>query len=141
MAVSGDAIRVEGLKELRWALGAMDVKLPKVLAKKLKAVGEKVASNARGRMPSRSGRAKSSVKAGTSGPTAHVQGGRGTVPYYGYLDFGGTLRPTGGRRNTQSRPKLAKGRYLYPAIEQMQPEIESGAAEAFEDMKRELGLD
>lgn len=141
MPVSGSAVRVEGLAELRRALGGIDKALPKKLAKQLKAVGEKVAANARGRMPSRSGRARGSVKAGTSGNAAHVQGGKKTVPYFGWLDFGGTLKPTGGRRNTQHRPKLSKGRYLYPAIEQMQPEIESGAVEAFEDTKRELGLD
>lgn len=140
MPVSESAVRVEGLAELRRALGGIDKALPKHLAKRLKAVGERVAANARGRMPSRSGRARSSVKAGTSGNTAHVQGGRKAIPYYGWLDFGGTLRPTGGRRNTQRRPKLKKGRYLYPAIDAMGPQIKSGASDAFSDTKRQLGL-
>lgn len=141
MAVSGNAVRVEGLRELRKALGGIDKALPKSLAKKLKAIGEKVAANARGRMPSRSGRARASVKAGTSGNTAHVQGGRKTVPYFGWLEYGGTLKATGGRRNTQHRPRVSKGRYLYPAIDQMRPQIESEAVAAFDEVKRELGLD
>lgn len=140
MAVSGDAVRVEGLRELRRDLGRVDKVLPKKLRGRLKTIGDKVAGIVRGRMPSRSGRARGSVKSGVSGNNAYIQGGRKTVPYFGWLDFGGVLRPTGRRRGTQSRPRLKAGRYIYPAIRQAQPDTQRAAVAAFEETKRDLGL-
>jgi hypothetical protein len=140
VVASSDAVRVEGLKELRRALGRIDKSLQKSLRGRLKNVGDKVAALARSKMPSRSGKARSSVKAGVSGNNAYVQGGRKSVPYVPWLDYGGTLRPTGRRRGTQHRLVVRKGRYLYPAIDEMRPDIEDGAVKAFEETKRELGL-
>lgn len=133
-------VRVDGLKELRRALGRVDPSLQKTLRGRLKTIGDKVAAKTRARMPKRSGRAAGSVKSGVSGNNAYVQGGRKTVPYYGWLDWGGTLKPTGGRRGTQHRPRVAKGRYMYPVIDEMRPEITRDAVKAFEETKRELGL-
>jgi hypothetical protein len=141
VVASSDAVRVEGLAELRRALGRIDKTLPKHLRGKLKTVGDKVAALARSKMPSRSGRARASVKAGVSGNNAYVQGGKASVRYYGWLDYGGTLRPTGNRRGTQHRPVVRKGRYLYPSIDEMRPQIVSGANAAFDLTKQELGLD
>ena len=140
MPTSGDAVHVEGLKELRRALGQIDPVLQKNLRSRFKVIGDKVAALARRLMPKRSGRAASSVKSGVSGNVAYVQGGRKTVPYYGYLDFGGTLKPTGKRRGTQERRRIPGGRYLYPAIERMRPQTMREAAEAFDETARELGL-
>lgn len=91
-------------------------------------------------MPRKSGKAAGSVKAGVSGNNAYVQTGKKTVPYAAWLDFGGTLKPVGGRKNTIQRPRIQGGRYLYPAIEAMQPQTEREAAEAFDETARELGL-
>jgi hypothetical protein len=140
VAASNDAVRVEGLKELRKALGGIDKSLQKTLRGRLKEIGDRVAAWARSKVPVRSGKARSSVKAGVSGNNAYVQGGRASVRYYGWLDYGGTLRPTGRRYGTQHRPKVPEGRYLGAAIKEMRPEIERGAMQAFEETKRELGL-
>jgi hypothetical protein len=134
------AVHVEGLKELRRSLGQIDKQLPKNLRGRLKRVGDKIAARAAQSMPKRTGRAAGSVKAGVSGNTAYVQTGKKTVPYAAWLDFGGTLKPTGGRRNTQVRPRIPGGRYLYPAIEALRPQTEREAREAFDDTARELGL-
>lgn len=134
------AVHVEGLKELRRALGQVDKQLPKNLRGRLKKIGDKVADRARQRMPKRTGRAAGSVKAGVSGNTAYVQTGKKTVPWASWLDFGGTLRPTGRRFNTQTRPRIKGGRYVFPAIEEMKPQTEREALEAFEETARELGL-
>ena len=134
------AVHVEGLKELRAALGQVDKQLPKNLRGKLKVIGDKVAVKTRAKMPHRTGRAASSVKAGVSGNTAYVQEGKSAVPYVGWLDYGGRLSPSGRRHNTQARPRVKGGRYLYPTIHEMQPETERAAAEAFDETARELGL-
>lgn len=91
-------------------------------------------------MPRKTGKAAGSVKAGVSGNNAYVQTGKKTVPYAAWLDFGGTLKPVGGRKNTIQRPRIQGGRYLYPAIEQMRPQTEREAHEAFDETARELGL-
>lgn len=113
MPTSGDAIHVEGLAELRRALGRIDGELPKNLRAKLVPVGQKIANRARQSMPVRSGRAARSVTSGVSGNRAYVQIGKANVPYAAWLDFGGTLRPSGGRHNTIVRRKVQGGRYLY----------------------------
>lgn len=137
---TGGAVSVEGLKELRKALGQIDKQLPKNLRVRLKKIGDVVAADARAHMPVKTGRARASVKSGVSGNTAYVQEGKQAVPYVAWLDFGGTLKPTGRRRNTISRPRLPRGRYLYPAIDRNRDRIVTEAVAAFDETARELGL-
>jgi hypothetical protein len=140
MPVSGNAIHVEGLKELRDALHDIDPVLQKTLRVRFKEVGKKVAERARSKMPQKSGRAAKSVKAGATATTAYVSIGKADVPYAAWLDFGGTLKPVGGRRNTISRPRIAQGRYLYPAIDEMAPMAQREAVAVFQETARSLGL-
>ena len=51
-------------------------------------VGQKIAKDAAGTVPKKSGRAAGSIRAGVSGNNAYVAGGKASVPYYGWLDFG-----------------------------------------------------
>lgn len=143
--VSGNvhgAVRVEGLAELRKALGDIGGKpLQKHFRTRMLHVGETVVAPAvRAKMPVKTGRARASVKAGVSGNKAYVQEGKATVPYLGWLDFGGTLKPVGGRKNTIVRARPKGGRYLYPTIREKQGQIVDAAAGAFDDTARELGL-
>lgn len=140
MPTSRDVVAVEGLAELRRALGKIDAGLPKHLRDKLVPIGRRIADRARQRMPRRSGRAAASVSSGVSGNRAYVSTGKATVPYAPWLDFGGTLRPTGLRRGTQYRPKVQGGRYLYPAIADSQRDTERAASQALDDTAKELGL-
>lgn len=143
MSRNQQAVHVEGLRELRKALGQVDPQLQKNLRGRLKKIGDKVATRARSKMP-RSGKphphAADSVKAGVSGNNAYVQTGKASVPYAAWLDFGGTLKPSGKRHNTQVRPRIPGGRYLYPAINEMRPQTEREAVEAFNETAREVGL-
>lgn len=129
MTLSG--VRVEGLREFRRDLRRMDKALPVALRGELLKIGHKVAERAQSKMPVVTGRARGSVRAGVSGTNAYVAIGKKSVPYAAWLDFGGTLRPTGHRRNTIRRQPLRMGRYLYPAVEEMRPEVEVAAREAF----------
>lgn len=137
----GEAVRVEGLRELRRSLGQIDKTLQKNLRGRLKKIGDEVAADARQPMPVKTGRAKASVRAGVSGNTAYVQIGKKAVPYAAWLDFGGVLKPTGNRRNTIRRKRIPGGRYLYPAIERNRLNITRQALAAFAETKRDLGLD
>jgi hypothetical protein len=128
---AADAIKVEGLAELRRALGKIDPTLQKQLRGRLLKVAQRVSERARQNVPTRSGKARNSIKASVSGNKVYLQGGKNTVAYYGWLDFGGRLKPVGERHNTQTRPVIRGGRYLYPAISAMQPQIRDGAIDAF----------
>lgn len=138
--LGGAQVSVEGLAELRRALGQIDRGLQKNLRGRLKVVGDKVAADARSQVPVKTGKARASVKSGVSGNNAYVQEGSRAAPYARWLDFGGVLKPTGRRRNTIVRPVVRGGRYLYPAIRRNQSMIAVEAARAFEDTARELGL-
>lgn len=146
--MAGNPVGVEGLAELRRALGQIGGRpLQKNLRTKFVKIGQEVAADARGHVPvgpdrknKKGGSARASIKAGVSGNNAYVQGGKAKVPYFGWLDFGGTLKPVGGRHNKIERPKVKGGRYLYPAIGRKRGRITQAAAQALEDTGRELGL-
>lgn len=131
---------VQGLAELNRALSQIDPQLRKNLNKRMRTIAAKVRDAVRREMPSRSGRARMSVRAGVSVNGAYIVSGKQETPYVPWLDFGGTLRPVGKRRNTQRRPVIHGGRYLYPTIERLAPQTREAARQALEETKNELGL-
>jgi hypothetical protein len=71
----------------------------------------------------RSGRALASIRTFATQRGAGVRGGRSSIPYFGWLDFGGVIRHHGPRHDhTHShlirREFRAGGRYLYPAADE-----------------------
>lgn len=139
-------VEVVGLTELQRALRDIEPTLKKEFNKELRNIGNKVVTQVRAKMPVKTGRARASVKSGVRNGVAYVQGGKATVPYYPWLDFGGPTRaqgPNGPWRNGWKpgrREFIPRGRYLYPTVDEMQPEIEKSAEEAFERTARQLGL-
>lgn len=114
-------IRVEGLAETRRALRAMqDIEGLADVRDGLREAARIAANDATGRVPSRSGRAAGSIRPTVGGNNAYVVGGRASVPYYGWLDFGSRSPRKG---NPRSRGPWAgsgvgphAGRFIYPAI-------------------------
>lgn len=104
-----DAIRITGLNEFVRDLKKLDNELPKVLRVAFNAAGEDIVTEARADVPTKSGKAKASIKMKSTQKAARIVGGSAKVPYYPWLDFGGT-RPRGGRR-----PFIREGRYIYAA--------------------------
>lgn len=139
---SHGAVSVEGLAETRRALGEIGGKpLQKNFRLRMIKVGESVLVPAiRVKMPVKTGRARSTVKAGASGNTAYVQEGSRAVPYPAWLDYGGVLKPAGGRHNTIRRQRVKGGRYVYPTLREKQGAVADAAGDAFNDTARELGL-
>lgn len=125
-----EPIKIQGLRELQAQLRAFDGESQKRLSVVLNEVGEIVRADAARRVPSRSGRAKASLRTRSSQREAIVMGGSKKVPYYGWLEFGGRI----GRDKSQRRTYVADGRYLYPTIAMNRPDIarrlEAGLAEA-----------
>lgn len=137
MALTGGAVRVDGLREFRRDLGKLDKQFPKDLNQEIKRIGGRIADDARSRVPVRSGRARASIRATTAGSRAYIVGGKKTVPYYAWLDFGGGIpnrasrRRRGLQRPWQSRPILQEGRFIYPAIRRYRPRLETELEQAF----------
>lgn len=134
MAVGADpgvAIYVSNLAEVRRALRKYAPDLLPVLRNNIKgAITGTVVPRVKEKVPRRSDRAADSVRSTASGNTFYIVAGNASAPYFGWLDFGGHLRAQGGRRNDQFRPVIKRGRYVYPAAAESQPELASAVERA-----------
>ena len=104
-----DPIKIDGLKQFRANLKVMDRELPKALRLAFNEAADIVVQDARPGIPSRSGKAKSTVKAKSTQTASRVSGGGNKAPYYPWLDFGGRV----GKNKSIRRPFLKDGRYIY----------------------------
>ena len=118
--MANEPIRVEGIREVADALKGIDVKLQKELREGMKQAAEIVAAEARRNVPSRTGKAASSVKAKGTNKGAGIAFGGSKAPYYPFLDFGGSTgrghEPGKANSGAVKRPIVEGGRYVYPAI-------------------------
>lgn len=132
---SPERIEVRGIRELSRALKGISDDAPKEIQFALKAAAEEIATKVRAKVPSRSGRARGSVKVRASKTGAALAVGGNAAPHYQWLDFGGsskidassntraTLKKSHRKLEMQgnSRPRAYRefikgGRYLYPTI-------------------------
>lgn len=116
------------LKSLQRALRKADPELQKELKRELKSAADIVATSAKGKVPSRSGKAAGSIKSGSTMKGAYVQGGKASVPYYGWLDFGTRSARTGFTRGvsgpwTKSGTGPKHGRFIYVALDEKRGEV------------------
>jgi len=102
-------VKVDGLNELTKGLKAIDKDLPKAVRLALNVASESVAKPARGRVPTRSGKAAGSIKAASTRKKSRVRAGGRRAVYYAWLDFGGSV----GRSGSIKRQFRKRGRYLY----------------------------
>lgn len=109
--MTGEAIRVTGLREFRANLKKLDNDLPKALRMAFNGAADVVVNDARPRVAKRSGKAAGTVKARSTQTASRVVGGGNKAPYYPWLDFGGRV----GRNHSVTRPFLKEGRYIYDA--------------------------
>lgn len=130
-------IEITGLRELQKALRDMDAKLPRKIRIALNQAAELVIGYARPRMPSKSGRARGSIKVRSSQRAARVAAGGARAPYEPWLDFGGAV----GRKDATKRPFLKEGRYIYPGLRANRDEITQKMSEALTELAREAGFE
>jgi hypothetical protein len=132
-----DPIKIEGLTEFVRSLRKLDSDLPKALRVSFNTAADLVVDYARPRVPSRSGKARRSVKARSTREAVRVVGGSRTVPYYPWLDFGGTV----GKGKSVRRPFIKEGRYIYAGYFARRAQVEEGMVEALLDVARQAGVD
>jgi phage gpG-like protein len=143
--VTKPEIRVEGLAELRRALKRVDnLDAGNDLRDGLKHAADVVARDAQGRIPSRTGRARGSVRATAGGNRAFVVGGKANVPYYGWLDFGGRTPKTGNARSVGPWAGAgggpSEGRFIYPALDARERQVTEAIADSVSKALRQAGF-
>lgn len=87
-----NAVRIEGLRELRRAFKAISPELDREVREYLKAFAAKVAADAARRAPRRTGRLAKSIKPSVTQKQVAIQS---RVPYAATHEYGGTIRPRG----------------------------------------------
>lgn len=112
-------VEIEGLKDIQKKLRDLDPMLAKELKDVNLSVADMVADIARARVPSVSGKARSTVKAKGEQRYAVIRAGGRKAPYYPWLDFGGAR----GDEQKRSRPFVQSGRYIYPTVGQQRNKI------------------
>lgn len=137
MAPLIDPVRIEGLRETVRALRQVSNEAPRALRLAANEAAEIVVREARRDMPSRSGRAKQSVRASSTRTAARVTEGGRRAPYVPWLDYGGKV----GRGDTASRPFIPDGRYVYPAYRRTRPEFERTLRAGLAAVVRDAGLE
>lgn len=132
-----DPIKVEGLREFVRDLKKLDSDLPKVLRVAVNEAADVVATDARRRVPTRSGRAAKSIKARSTRTAVRISAGGNRAPYYPWLDFGGKV----GRSKSIRRPFLKYGRYLYAAYGDQQSRFAEVLERSLIDTARSAGVE
>ncbi len=122
-------IKVDGLAEFQKSLRGIDRDLPKQLRVILNQAVTVVIDWAVPRIPRRTGRAASSVKAKSGQREARASMGGTKAPWMPWLDFGGRV----GKDKSVERPFRREGRYLYPGLKSTHEDVtkimEKGMAE------------
>jgi hypothetical protein len=130
-------IGVTGLAEFNRGLRQLDSDAPKALRIALNEAADLLIARTRPLIPRRTGAAAGSLKAKSTRTSARVAVGGRRAPYYPWLDFGGR---TGPKRSVE-RPFYTEGRYLYPTLKRVRPEIEAKLGQALVAVARDAGLD
>jgi hypothetical protein len=134
--VAAQQVRIEGLRELQRDLRLIDKTMPRELRKANKAAAEIVAVEARKRTPVHSGRARRSLVARAEQRSASVKGGGARVPYFAWLDFGGSV----GRNKSVHREVIKGGRIIYPALAAKREQVADEYEELLAGVFRLAGL-
>jgi multidrug efflux pump subunit AcrA (membrane-fusion protein) len=131
------AVKVKGLRELQAALKATEDGAQKELRVALNRAAELVARGAARRVPTKTGRARASLRAQSSQREARVVGGSKKVPYYGWLEFGGRI----GKDRSVRRPFVQGGRYLWPSYAAQRAQVAQVIAGELDALMKRTGLD
>ena len=136
--MSGEPIRIEGIKEFQRALRQVDRDLPKQMRVIFNEATGVVIDWAVPRIPKRSGRAAGSVKARSSQRDARVAIGGRRAPYMPWLDFGGEGKRKG---RPSARPFIRKGRYLYAGLDATRDDVQRIMVEGLAALAAGAGLE
>lgn len=133
-----DKITTAGIKEFQKALRELDADLPKTLRLIFNEAGELIVDYAQSHMPSKTGRARASVKARSTQRAGQISIGGNRAAYVPWLDFGGEGRRRG---RPAARPFIKQGRYVYVGLRVHNEDITALMARGLTDLARAAGLE
>jgi HK97 gp10 family phage protein len=143
--ISNSVVKIEGLSELRRSLKSLgEADRLMQVQRALRTGADVVRDDARRRVPSRTGRARASINSSGGGAAAYVTGGKKSVRYYAWLDFGsrdprrGLPRSMGPWKRSGAGP--VKGRFLYPAFDAKREEVAALVQRAIDEAISERGM-
>lgn len=132
-----EKVGVEGLSKFSRSLKQVSSDAPKALRIALNGASDYLISEARPLIPSRTGRARASLKASSTRTAVRVSEGGPKAPYMPWLDYGGR---TGPRRSVE-RPFIKEGRYLYPTLHKSREQFTDLLTSAIVGVATGAGLD
>lgn len=132
-------VKIEGGKEFRAALKAADSDLPKAVRLVNNDAANLVIDAARPDIPSKSGKARRSLRAASTRTSSRVSGGGRPAPYYAWLDFGGRV----GRRKSVKRRFIKDGRYIYYQFYRLRDsgKFQDVMAQGYAEVLRKAGIE
>lgn len=140
-----DAVRIEGLGQLRRSLKKLGSDAPKELSKELKKLADEVVQQVKPQVPYLTGAARASYRPRAMGAGAGIAFGGAKAEYAPWLEFGGSVgrghQPRRANSGATKRTRVKGGRYLYPTLERMRPEIEDRCAAVMLAAARRYGLE
>jgi len=131
-------VEVGGLAKLNRALRGIDKEAPKQLRLVFNSAADLLVDEAGPTIPSVTGAARRSLVARSTRTSARVAVGGRKAPWFPWLDFGGQGRIAG---RPAARPFLREGRYVYPALRRIRPEIEAELQQGLEAVIANVGLE
>lgn len=135
--MSKTVLAVAGLSGMRKSFKGIDKDLPKGVRLVLNSVAQVVVDAVKPKVPSKTGAARSSLKAASSQTESRISAGGRRAPYYPWLDFGGRV----GRRKATRRDFIQGGRYIFPTVAAMQDEIQAAMFKGVADIARQNGIE
>ena len=143
--VQRDIIRIEGMRELRRALRDLqDVEATREFREGLKDAARIVATDAQHRARQFSNTIADSIRPRAGGNRAFVVGGKATIPWYGWADFGSRTPnpspPAGHGPWFKSGPGPERGRFIYPAFDANEEQVKERIWEAIEAAIRHFNM-
>lgn len=133
-----EKITVTGLREFQQAVKAMDAGLPKTMRLVFNDAAGLVIDWARPRIPSKTGRARASLKARSSQREVRVALGGNRAPWVPWLDFGGEGKRKG---RPAARPFIRDGRFLYQGLKVKRADVTDLMTAGLTQLAKDAGLD
>ena len=131
-------VEVGGLTQLNRALRGIDKEAPKQLRLVFNSAADLLVDRTQSKIPSATGGARRSLVARSTRTSARVGVGGRKAPYYPWLDFGGQGRVAG---RPAAREFIREGRYIYPTLRQIRPEIEASLQKGLDAVVASAGLE
>lgn len=130
-------ISIEGLAALNKGLRAIDKSAPKELRLALNAAATTLVDKTKPKVPTLTGAARRSLVARSTRTSARVGAGGNKAKHYPWLDFGGQ-----GRRPGRPAPRtfIREGRYIYPTLREIGPQIAAELQESLSRVITDAGL-